>query len=66
MTDEERKQHASDTLADMSSAIDRKRRVYNNYVKHGAENAAAGVAVEIESMEAELQFEEEMYNFTFN
>jgi len=50
----------------MSSAIDRKRRVYNNYVKHGAENAAAGVAAEIESMEAELQFEEEIYNFTFN
>ena len=66
MTCEEKKQYASDILGDMSLALERKRRIYNNCVKRGAVDAAADLAAEIVGMEAELQCAHEVFDLTFN
>ena len=66
MTYEEKKQWATDVLGDMALALKRKERQYKKYLKHGAINAAMDAAAEIEIMEGELQFEQELFDLTFN
>ncbi len=66
MTYEEKKQWASDVLGDMALALQRKKRQHRQYLKNGADIAAANVAAEIETMEAELQCEQELFDLTFN
>ena len=66
MTYEEQKQWASDVLGDLNLAIQQKTRLYNRCMKHGAVNAAAELAVEIEGMETELLCEQELFDLTFN
>ena len=53
-------------MGDMALALKRKERQYKKYLKHGADIAAAKVAAEIETMEAELKCEQELYDLTFN
>ncbi len=66
MTFDEKKQWASDVLGDMALALQKKKRQHRQYIKHGAEVAAAQAAAEIETMEAELQCEQELFDLTFN
>ena len=66
MTYEEQKQWSSDVLGDLSLAIRQKKRIHKKYVKHGAVKAAAELATEIESMETELQCEQELFDLTYN
>jgi hypothetical protein len=40
-------------------------REYNRYVKHGAADAAAGLMLEMEMLEREIQCEEHLYRQTF-
>jgi hypothetical protein len=40
-------------------------RTYNNYMKHGAVNAAAEMMARLEASENEIKFEEHMYRLAF-
>ncbi len=66
MTYEEKKQWATDVLGDLALALQRKKRQHRQYVRHGADVAAAKAAAEIETMEAELQCEQELFDLTFS
>ena len=66
MTYEDKKQWASDVLGDISLALERKKRMYKRYMKHGAVSAAADLAAEIERLETELQCERKLFGLTFN
>jgi hypothetical protein len=53
-------------LDDMKLALQRKRRIRTNYIKHGAVEAAAEIAVEIEVMEEELQRKQELFDLKYS
>jgi len=62
---EETRQRADDNLSDMERRRARLMRTYNNYMKHGAVNAAAEMMARLEAAENEIKFEEHMYRMTF-
>lgn len=63
---EETKQFASNNLDDMSRELARLTRTYNNYLKHGAVNAAAELLPELEWRERDIEAEESNFTMTFN
>lgn len=63
---EETKQFASNNLDDMSRELARLTRTYNNYLKHGAANAAAELLPELEWRERDIEAEESNFTMTFN
>lgn len=62
---EETRQRAADTLDDMRQRQTQLERKYINCVKHGAVDAAAEVLAQIESLETEIECEDEMFRQTF-
>jgi hypothetical protein len=66
LTYDEQKQWASDVLDDMRLALQRKRRIRTNYIKHGAVEAAAEMAEEIAKMEEELRHEQELFDLKYS
>ena len=62
---EETSQMASDNLSGMEHRLAIMTRVHNRYLKHGAVTAAAELQAEMESLERDIGFEQEMYRLTF-
>jgi hypothetical protein len=62
---DETRRRADDNLSDMERRRARLMRTYNNYMKHGAVNAAAEMMARIEAAENEVKFEEHMYRLAF-
>ena len=63
---EETKQLASDTLNDMNHEVAVLTRTYNNYIKHGAVNAAAELQEIIASKTQDIEAEEWVFSMAFN
>ena len=62
---EENRQMAEDALIDMEYRRLRMMRTYNNYMKHGAVNAAAELLTEMEALESDIDCEKQIYKLTF-
>jgi hypothetical protein len=62
---DETRRRADDNLSDMERRRARLMRTYNNYMKHGAVNAAAEMMARLEASENEIKFEEHMYRLAF-
>lgn len=65
-TFEETKQFASDAIDDMYRDLARVERTYNNYLRHGAVNAAAELLPEMEWRERDIQAEESHFTMAFH
>lgn len=62
---EDTRRRADDSLSGMERRRTRLMRTHDNYMRHGAVNAAAELMARIEAMENEIKFEEHMYRMTF-
>jgi hypothetical protein len=62
---EETRRMAADNISDMELHLARMTRTCNKYPKHGAVNAAAEPAPEMEALEREIAGEQEMYKPAF-
>ena len=62
---DEARRMASDNLAEMEHQYSLMMRMYRNYVKHGAVNAAAEILEEIEALETYIDCEADMYRQAF-
>ena len=62
---EESRQMASDNLSEMERRLAIMTRTHNRYLNHGAVNAAAELQAEMESLERDIGFEQEVERLTF-
>lgn len=62
---EETRQIADESLYDMHTQLARMTRTYNNYLLHGAVNAAEELACKMDDLERDILFEEDMYKLAF-
>jgi len=63
---EETRQMADEAIDGMERRLARMTRTYNNYVKHGAVNAAAELMTEMEALDCEIQAEQHHHRMAFN
>jgi|GEM_PF-1181244 len=56
---------ANDALESMEHRLSRMNKEYRNYIKHGAAKSAAALKEEIESLEQEIECEQNLYRQTF-
>jgi len=62
---EENRELAAGAIDDMYLQLSRMARTYNNYIDHGAVNAAAQLHEEMEDLGRDILAEEEIYRMAF-
>ena len=56
----------ADCIQDMGRQLAQMNRTYNNYIKHGAVNAAGDLLEEIGNLESSIQCGDEVYRMAFH